>query len=131
METSDFRSASGLQLVRGMKLGAVAILAIFTLVGCGVGADETYDGVTLVTSSGQALEGAGAGEPTVPVIPTLPSIPLPQVPATTTTSPLHDPSTVALPQDPIPVFEGRPATQPSQAVDPLLGTTPAPRPAVF
>jgi hypothetical protein len=59
-------------------------------------------------------------------VPSLPTFTMPQVPATTTTSPLHDPSVVALPQDPIPVFEGRPATQPSQVVDPLLGTTPRP-----
>lgn len=130
METSDFRSASGLHMFGSMKLVAVAILAIFALTGCGVGADESYDGVTLVTASGQALE---AGEPVegTPVVDTgtLPVAPVPQVPATTTTSPVRDPSLVALPQDPIPVFEGRPATQPSQVVDPMMG--PAPRPSLY
>ncbi|MFZ5443485.1 MAG: hypothetical protein ACOZQL_25990 [Myxococcota bacterium] len=110
-----------------MKLVAAAILAIFALSACGVGADETWDGANYVTANGQALEGAGQNTTPAAVPTAVPTLPTPQVPAATTTSPGRDPSLVALPQDPIPVFEGRPATQPA-VVDPLLG--PAPRPTL-
>ena len=120
MEPSELRSASGLQMVSNMKRVAVAILAMVVVSGCGVGVDESSDGQNLVTSSGQALEvGPAVGPP-------LPGAAGPQAPGTTAPSPGHDPSTVALPQDPIPVYEGRPATTPPPLMDPLAG--PGPRP---
>jgi hypothetical protein len=113
METSDLPSASGLQMFKVMKPFAVAILAMMALTGCGVGADESYDGVTLVASNGQALEQG-------PVVPGVPTNNLPQVPVNTATpTPMRDPSTVALPQDPIPVYEGRPAPQPAPFLNQL------------
>ena len=120
METN--KSASGLQMGKRMKLVAVAILAMVLATGCGVGADESYDGQNLVASNGQALEAGPA------VGPDLPPSSAPQTPGTTAPGPLHDPSTVALPQDPIPVFEGRPAPQVPAMGDPMLG--PAPRPDI-
>jgi hypothetical protein len=129
METSDFQvrgngdiqSASGLHMVSHMKRVAVAILAMVFVTGCGVGADESYDGQNLVVSQTQGLE---VGPEVAPALPTGAG---PQAPETTVTSPLRDPGTVALPQDPIPVFEGRPAAQPAPMVDPMMG--PAPRPS--
>lgn len=120
METSELLSASGLYMVRNMKRVAVAILAMLFVTGCGVGADESYDGQTLVASNGQALE---VGPEVGPALPTAAG---PQTPETTAPSPMRDPSTVALPQDPIPVYEGRPAGAPPPMGDPMLG--PAPRP---
>ncbi|MDP1826183.1 MAG: hypothetical protein Q8L48_23150 [Archangium sp.] len=109
-----------------MKRFAVAILAMLFVTGCGVGADESYDGQTLIDSNGQALETGPA------VGPELPSAAGPQTPETTAPSPVRDPSTVALPQDPIPVFEGRPAQPPPPMVDPsgdpMMG--PSPRPTI-
>ena len=121
METSELApSASGLHMVRHMKRVAVAMLAMVVISGCGVGADETYDGQNVVGTNGQALDGQDVG-------PVLPSTGIPQVTGTAAPSPVSDPSTVALPQDPIPVFEGRPAPDPS----PMLGGfVPAPRTAV-
>ncbi len=110
METSDFRSASRLQMSSFMKPFAVVILALVLASGCGVGADESYDGVTLVSANGEALEGS----------PVLPTTSLPQPSATPTPSTVRDPSTVALPQDPIPVYEGRPATQPQPLMNPAI-----------
>jgi hypothetical protein len=98
-----------------MKRVAVAMLAMVVISGCGVGADETYDGQSVVAANGQALEGPDVG-------PVLPGSAIPQVTGTAAPSPVHDPSTVALPQDPIPVFEGRPAPDPA----PLLGFVPVP-----
>ncbi len=109
MATSEFisarGSASGLQMVSSMKRVAVAILAMVVVSGCGVGADESYDGQNLVAANGEALTtGPEAG-------PVLPGANGPQTPETTAPSPVRDPSTVALPQDPIPVLEGRPFPQ--------------------
>ena len=122
METN--KSASGLQWVPLMKLVAVAILAMVLVTGCGVGADESYDGQNLVGSNGQALETGPA------VGPELPGAATPQTPGTTAPGPVRDPGTVALPQDPIPVFEGRPVTQPPPMMDPSMDPSlgPAPRP---
>ena len=104
MATSERTSASGLHMVRGMKRFAVGIVAVLALAGCGVGADEAYDGQTLVTASGQALLASPEGGPVV-------AAPLPpQAPVTTATSPLRNPGTIALPQDPIPVYEGKTAS---------------------
>lgn len=103
--TSARGSASGLQKVGSMKRVAVAILAMVVVSGCGVGADEYYDGQNLVSSSGEALTtGPEVG-------PQLPGGNGPQTPGTTAPSPVRDPSTVALPQDPIPVYEGKPLPQ--------------------
>lgn len=113
METSDFRSASGLHMVLRMKLVGVAILAMMVGTGCGVGADETYDGVSLVAATSQGLEQAD-------VPPELQAATLPQTTATTGASPVRDTGTVALPQDPIPVFEGRPAGQPVTFILPVV-----------
>lgn len=104
METSERASASGLQMARDMMRVAVGIVAMLSLAGCGVGADESYDGQALVTSSDAALLAQPEGGPGVET-----GRP-PQTPVTTTTSPLRNPGTVSLPQDPIPVFEGRTAT---------------------
>lgn len=132
METSEMalRAASGLHMVSHMKRVAVAILAMLFVTGCGVGADESYDGQTLIGSNGQALETGPA------VGPELPTTAGPQTPETTAPSPIRDPSTVGLPQDPIPVREGRPAPQPGPqpaplvdpSADPMLG--PSPRPTI-
>lgn len=127
METSDFQTASGLHMVRHMKRFAVAILAMLFVTGCGVGADESYDGQTLIGSNGQALEEG----PAVSLV--LPTEAGPQTPETTAPSPVRDPSTVGLPQDPIPVFEGRTAPQPGPrpamidpSADPMKGPSPQP-----
>jgi hypothetical protein len=121
MRTSDFLSASGLHMGSSMKRVAVAILAMVVLTGCGVGADESYDGQTLVGSNGQALEAGPSVGPEVP------GASGPQTPATTAPSPVRDPSIVALPQDPIPVYEGRPFPQsPPPMVDPMLIPVPSP-----
>lgn len=127
MATSELvASASGLHKGWSMKRVAVAILAMVVITGCGVGADESYDGQTLVGSNGQALEVGPA------VGPELPNAAAPQAPATTVTSPGRDPGTVALPQDPIPVYEGRPGPQTPPMIDPGADATngPAPRPAI-
>ena len=108
---SELHPASGLQKRGTMLRVAVAILALVIVSGCGVGADESYDGQTLIASNGQALmpgpvmpqAGPGAG---------------PQTPVTAAPSTLKNPGTVALPQDPIPVYEGR-AASPA----PVMGTT--------
>lgn len=126
MATTSERTASRLQMGAFMKRCAVAILALGWM-GCGVGADESYDGQTLVTSDGYALT-AAPGEATPTVTPAVVVV-VPQVPANTTaesTGPVADPGTVALPQDPIPV---RPNVLP---IDPMLapiilqGGTPSP-----
>ena len=106
-----------------MKRVAIAILAMVFVTGCGVGATESSDGQNLVTSNSQALEVGPA------VGPELPGAVGPQTPGTTGPSPAHEPSTVALPQDPIPVFEGRPATTPPPLLDPMAG--PGPRPTLY
>ena len=119
MVTSEFssglRSASGLQLMSSMKRVAVAMLAMMVVSGCGVGSDEYWDGEKLVSSNGQALEqGPDVG-------PEVPGDQGPQTPGTTAPSPGRDPGTVALPQDPIPVFEGKPYPQaPPPLMDPFL-----------
>lgn len=103
--SKNFRSASRLQMSKNMKLWAVTMLAVVTASACGVGVDESYDGVTLVTASGAALE-QSAEVPTVAAEPS--AVPtMTQTPVNTTPSVVRDPSTVALPQDPIPVFEGK------------------------
>ncbi|MFO0596588.1 MAG: hypothetical protein U0228_14830 [Myxococcaceae bacterium] len=89
-----------------MKLWAVTMLAVLGASACGVGVDESYDGQTLVTANGQALESTAAPVGAEPAVPTEPSAP--QTPTNTTPSPMKDPGQVALPQDPIPVFEGKP-----------------------
>lgn len=103
-------------MARFMMRAAVAIVAMLSLAGCGVGADETYDGQTLVSSSGQALM---AGTPVEPGAP-------PQTPVTAAPSPLRNPGTVALPQDPIPVYEGRTASPVPLPTDAPVGGTPRP-----
>ncbi len=126
MATSEqVTSASGLQKGSSMKRVAVAILAMVVITGCGVGADESYDGQTLVGANGQALEVGPA------VGPELPNASGPQTPATTAPSTVRNPGLVALPQDPIPVYEGRPAPQSPPMVDPGADSTgPAPRPTI-
>lgn len=120
METSDFRSASGLHCEDVMKRVAVAILAMVLVSGCGVGADEFYDGENLVSASGQALEVQEDPQPS------LPPDAIPQPTGTTVPSPFYGPGTVALPQDPIPVFEGRPLPTAPPVLEPMLGGTPRP-----
>jgi len=108
--SKNCRSASGLQMIKNMKLWAVTMLAVVTASACGVGVDETYEGVTLVSSSSSALQ----QEETTPTVGAEPAaVPnVPQTPVTTTPSPIRDPGAVALPQDPIPVFEGKPMGTP-------------------
>lgn len=107
-------SASGLHMFRHMKLFAVTMLAVVACSACGVGVDESYDGQTLVAADGQALEGSPNTTPGPTAGPTLPNAPsVPQTPITTMPSPVRDPGTVALPQDPIPVFEGKPVVPPT------------------
>ena len=117
MQTSDRRSASGLHMGSSMKRVAVAILAMVVITGCGVGADESYDGQTLVAANGQALETGPAVGPQVN------TGGVPQTPATTAPSPVRDPGMVGLPQDPIPVYEGRPGPK---LVDPGADSTSVP-----
>ena len=128
LSPSSEKSASGLQMVLGMKRFAVAILAMVVVSGCGVGADEYWDGEKLVSSQSQGLEQNPADAPVLPGTP--PQTHGPQAPGTSGTSPGRDPSTVALPQDPIPVFEGKPVPQtpPSMdpSFDPRLGFSPRP-----
>jgi hypothetical protein len=120
-------------MVLGMKRLAVAILAMVALSGCGVGADEYWDGEKLVSRSGQALEqGSDVGSDVGTGVPALGDQPGPQVPGTAAPSPWRDPSTVALPQDPIPVFEGKPAPNAPPMMDPSLDPIPGftPRPGI-
>lgn len=116
-------SASRLHSIGGVMMRIVGILAVVLLAGCGVGADESYADLG-VGSSGQALEQEqpAAEAPTSDTQPT------------GTTAPVSgkDPGTVALPQDPIPVFEGKPLPPPNfgLTVDPgfdvPVPTPPAP-----
>lgn len=96
-------SAPGLQRVSRMKAVAVGILAMLMVSGCGVGADEYWDGEKLVSSNGQALDAAemAAVAGSAVVVPPSPV----QVGVTPSIAPaVGAPGcTVALPQDPIPV----------------------------
>ena len=86
-------SASTLHKGVGMKSLAFTFLAAVAMSACGVGADEYYDGQNLVTQD-QELTQRG-----------------PDVTAQNTSAnatPKRDPGTVALPQDPIPLYEGKP-----------------------
>ena len=96
-------SASGLQRIKRMRAVAVGILAMMALAGCGVGADEYWDGEKLVSSNGQALELAATQAPDQPVT---------QVTVTPTIAPAVQMAggTVSLPQDPIPVKGFGPST---------------------
>jgi hypothetical protein len=118
-KTEVVTSASGLHMVLGMKRFAVAILAMAALSGCGVGADEYWDGEKLVSRSSQALE------QNPDTAPELPSAGGAQAPGPTAPSGTRDPSTVALPQDPIPVFEGKPVPgAPPPMIDPSYDPLP-------
>jgi hypothetical protein len=99
-------SASGLQRVKRMKAVAVGILAMMALAGCGVGADEYWDGNQLVSSNGQALE-MQPGDVAAQALPAAP-----QVGATPMLAPVVQlgGGTVSLPQDPIPVKGFGPST---------------------
>lgn len=114
-------TASGLHSTGGMMVRIVGLLAVVLLAGCGVGADESYADLG-VGSSGQALEQTqGADAPATDV----------QAPETTTPVPTKDPGQVALPQDPIPVFVGKPTPQPvpGMTTDPgFEGPLPPPGP---
>lgn len=111
---SELRPASGLQMFSVMKRLAVAILAM-TCVGCGVGADEYYDGDTLVTSSATAL--TGEDSTVAPETATTASTQTgTQPPATAKNSGLPDPGIVGLPQDPIPVRPNE-----NVGIDPSMG----------
>lgn len=127
MRTSDSglssRTASGLHMVSHMKRFAVAILAMVVITGCGVGADEVYDGQNFVAANGQALQqGPEVG-------PGLPGAGGPQTPETTAPSPGRDPGVVALPQDPIPVRDGnKPVPQGTPLIDPMFDPLLAPAP---
>lgn len=115
-------SASRLHSVGGIMVRIVGILAVVLLAGCGVGADESYADLG-ASSSGQALEETQPAAETPPT----------ETQPTETTAPLpgKDPGTVALPQDPIPVFEGKPLPPPllGLTVDPgLAGPLPPPPP---
>lgn len=125
METNNVsRSASGLHMVSSMKRVAVAILAMVVVSACGVGEDEYWDGQNLVkASSSQALEQAPE------VGPQLPGAAVPQTPETTAPGPLRDPSTIALPQDPIPVYEGLPGPKGAPMMDPTFDPMRGPAPA--
>jgi hypothetical protein len=99
------------------------LLAVVLLAGCGVGADESYAELA-AASAGQALEETrpAAEAPSTDTQPT----------ETTAIVPAKDPGTVALPQDPIPVFEGKPLPSPAfgLTVDPsVTGMLPPPRPS--
>lgn len=122
---SELHPASGLQKRGTMLRVAVAILALVIVSGCGVGADETYDGQTLVASTGQALMPG-------PAVPQAGPSAGPQTPVTAAPSTLKNPGTVALPQDPIPVYEGRTAS-PAPVTTPMgsTGTTPPVPPILY
>lgn len=111
-------SASGLQMARCMMVRIVGLLAVVLLAGCGVGADESYADLG-AGSSGQGLEQAS---------PTGLPVPDTQPPETTTPVPGKDPGTVALPQDPIPVYLGKPTPQPNggRTTDPGVEGVPPP-----
>lgn len=120
--TPSHAPASRLHMFRTMKLFAVTMLAVVACSACGVGADETWDGEKFVAANGQALEqgtDVTAGPAVGPSTPATPNEP--QAPVTTTPSPIRDPGTIALPQDPIPVYEGKPMTPPS--APPFTGGT--------
>jgi hypothetical protein len=94
----------------------VGMMAAVLLVGCGVGADE-LPAVDGTASGGQALEESRGAVVSVAGVP--------QPTETRAPLPGKDPGTVALPQDPIPVYEGKPLPPPSRTVDPGV-ITPAP-----
>ncbi len=94
MVKSERRSASRLQMTLGMKSRSVVFLAVAVLSGCGIGADEYWDGEKLVSSNGEALMyEPGCGN----------SPPKPSGQNVTGTGGARDNGAVALPQDPIPV----------------------------
>lgn len=84
-------TASVLHKGHSMKSLSFIFLAALALNACGVGADEVYDGTTLVTQQQELTQRA-------------PDVTTPNTSANATPKP----STVALPQDPIPLFEGKP-----------------------
>ncbi len=90
--------APRLHRVLPMVRWAVAILAVGVLSGCGMGVDDfpPPDGEVATGSDGQALEGDS------------PALKGGESPANSAPSSPKDPGTVALPQDPIPLFEGKP-----------------------
>jgi hypothetical protein len=81
-----------------MKLLAVAILAMVVGTGCGLEPGEDPDAPVAVHAGEQGLEQEPGGARTNTG----------QTGVTTLPTPPRDPSLVALPQDPIPVFEQRP-----------------------
>ena len=114
MGTNDFDSAPCLQLRRYMRWIPVAILATLSLVGCGVGADEMYDEYGQVTQQqGDALHGSSETRITAPAAMGA------QTFVTSGSPGFRDASTVGLPQDPVPLRDGRRGAQPQAPVDPL------------
>lgn len=117
-------TASGLHYAGGMTVRIVGFVAVVALAGCGVGADESYAELG-AGQSAQALEQAAPGSATDDGAPSAGT----QPPETTSPTPGKDPGTVALPQDPIPVFVGQPMPQPipGMSVDPgFQGPVPPP-----
>jgi hypothetical protein len=113
-------SAPGLHSNQGMRMRIVGFVAVVLLAGCGVGADASYPELGADHSS-QALEQTASSEQPKPET---------QPPETTAPVPTRDPGTVALPQDPIPVYVGQPTPQPAggmTTVDPDLGRGPSPK----
>ncbi len=100
MATSDSKTASGLQMVSGMKAVAVVILALAMFSSCGVGQGEYWDGERLVDANGEALEMAPSDLPEI----INGGVPQPPVNAGGGGVNPKDPGIVALPQDPIPVL---------------------------
>ena len=102
-------SASSLQKGLSMKTAFVGMLAAMAVSGCGVGVGEQLD----EHGNGIATEqSALTATQTVPGLPDSSTNPKP--------SGQHDPGTVALPQDPIPMFEGKPMPLPGR--DPSVPT---------
>ncbi|MEW5742055.1 MAG: hypothetical protein AB1938_24280 [Myxococcota bacterium] len=100
-----------------MKVRIVGFLAVALLAGCGVGADESYDEPG-VGRSEQGIEQSAPSDKPMPGT---------QTSETTTPAPGRDPGTVALPQDPIPVFVNNPMPPgAAMTTDPGLEGAPPP-----
>lgn len=98
MVRTEGGSASQLQKGFPMKLLAVAILALVVGAGCGLDIGEDPEAEAVAQATSQALEQEPGGTRTTPG----------QTGVTTMPPQPRDPALVALPQDPIPVFEQRP-----------------------
>ena len=103
METDLARHHPALPLhsASSMKARLALFVAALVLGACGVGVDGTLDGTDSAPQSQTSELTAAAKDPGK-------ASEIPANPKPSGASGVLDPSTVALPQDPIPVFEGKP-----------------------